>query len=151
MSEDQVKAAQAAAGTAGDLFLFAKLADRFPKDLIKYRQVGGGDKLPYITARTVMNRLDEAVGPGNWWDDYLPWGDNDVLCRLTIRLPDGREITKCDSGGNSKTKDPSDEVKSGFSDSFKRAAVKFGIGRYLYKDGVPQFVRDILGSNGDAH
>jgi hypothetical protein len=35
--------------------------------------------------------------------------------------------------------DEGDDDKSGFSDSFKRAAVKFGIGRYLYKDGVPRW------------
>ena len=35
-----------------------------------------------------------------------------------------------------------DDDKSGFSDSFKRAAVKFGVGRYLYRDGVPTFVRE---------
>lgn len=134
------------------LYLFAKLAERFPKEQIKYRK-GGGMDLPYITARTVMNRLDEVVGPENWWDDYQPI-DDAVICRLTIQLPSGQFLTKCDVGGNSKTQDTSDVEKSGFSDAFKRAAVKFGIGRYLYKDGVPQFVREILnvgnGGNGNG-
>jgi hypothetical protein len=40
--------------------------------------------------------------------------------------------------------DSGDDDKSGFSDAFKRAAVKFGIGRYLYRDGVPRFVQETL-------
>jgi hypothetical protein len=35
--------------------------------------------------------------------------------------------------------DQGDDEKSGYSDGFKRACVKFGIARYLYKDGVPAF------------
>jgi hypothetical protein len=125
-----------------NMTLFAMLAARFPKDVIKYRK-GGGQDLPYVTARTVMNRLDDVMGPENWWDDYQPIEDA-VICRLTLRLPDGQIITKCDVGGNSKTQDASDVEKSGFSDAFKRAAVKFGVARYLYKDGVPDFVRGVL-------
>lgn len=141
---------QAIAAVQGDLLIFAKLAAKFPADQIKYRQGGGGQKLPYITARRVMNRLDEVVGPANWWDDYQPIEDA-VICRLTIQLPDGQFLTKCDVGGNSKTQDASDVEKSGFSDAFKRAAVKFGVGRYLYGEGVPQFVRDILGTTNGSN
>ena len=45
-----------------------------------------------------MNRLDNVLGPENWWDEYVP-SENSVLCRLTIRLPDGSTLTKCDAGG----------------------------------------------------
>ena len=45
--------------------------------------------------------------------------------------------------------DQGDDDKSGFSDAFKRAAVKFGVARYLYRDGVPGFVRERL-PNVDA-
>ena len=31
-------------------------------------------------------RLDEVVGPENWWDDFVPL-EHSVICRLTIRLP----------------------------------------------------------------
>ena len=88
-----------------------------------------------------MNRLDDILGPANWWDDYIPQ-ENSVICRLTIRLPDGTTLTKCDAGGYAGMSDSGDDDKSGFSDAFKRAAVKFGIGRYLYRDGVPRFVRE---------
>ncbi len=86
-----------------------------------------------------MNRLDAVLGPENWWDEYAP-GENSVLCRLTVRLPDGSILTKADAGGYAGMPDSGDDDKSGFSDAFKRAAVKFGVGRYLYRDGVPDFV-----------
>lgn len=120
--------------------LFAALAAPFEPTEVKVRD-HAGRQLHYVTARTVMNRLDSVLGPENWSDDYVP-GQNSVLCRLTIRLPDGSTLTKCDAGGYAGMADSGDDDKSGFSDSFKRAGVKFGIGRYLYRDGVPTFVQE---------
>jgi hypothetical protein len=51
-------------------------------------------------------------------------------------------LTKSDAGGYAGMPDSGDDDKSGFSDAFKRAAVKFGIGRYLYRDGVPRFLQE---------
>jgi hypothetical protein len=90
-----------------------------------------------------MNRLDDVLGPAGWWDEYVPQ-EKSVICRLTIRLPDGTTLTKSDAGGYAGMADSGDDDKSGFSDAFKRAAVKFGIGRYLYRDGVPHFVQERL-------
>jgi hypothetical protein len=73
--------------------------------------------------------------------NYVP-GENSVLCRLTVRMPDGSTLTKADAGGYAGMPDQGDDDKSGFSDAFKRAAVKFGVGRYLYRDGVPTFVKE---------
>jgi hypothetical protein len=67
--------------------------------------------------------------------------EHSVICRLTIRLPDGMVLTKSDAGGYAGMADPGDDDKSGFADAFKRAAVKFGVGRYLYRDGIPKFAR----------
>jgi hypothetical protein len=120
--------------------LFAALAAPFEAEEVKVRsQVGR--QLHYVTARTVMNRLDNVLGPENWWDEYTPH-ENSVLCRLTIRLPDGSTLTKSDAGGYAGMADSGDDDKSGYSDAFKRAAVKFGVARYLYRDGVPMFVRE---------
>lgn len=123
-------------------YIFAKLAEKFAPEAVKSRNQGGRE-LKYVTARTVMNRLDDVIGPWNWWDHYVETRAG-VKCILTIRLPDGTEITKEDVGGESKMQDPSDTEKSAYSDAFKRAAVKFGIGRYLYGDRVPVFVRELL-------
>jgi hypothetical protein len=94
--------------------LFAALAAPFDPSELKTR-TQGGRQLTYVTARTVMNRLDEVVGPENWWDAYRP-GENSVLCELTIRLPDGQTLTKCDAGGYAGMADSGDDDKSGFSD-----------------------------------
>src|SRR3954470_9918119 len=120
--------------------LFAALAAPFESHETKIRSQTGR-QLHYITARTAMNRLDNVLGPENWWDEYVP-SENSVLCRLTIRMPDGSTLTKCDAGGYAGMADSGDDDKSGYSDSFKRAAVKFGVARYLYRDGVPTFVSE---------
>ena len=120
--------------------IFAALAAPFATHEVKVR-MQAGRQLHYITARTAMNRLDSVLGPENWWDEYLP-SEHSVLCKLTIRLPDGSMLTKSDAGGYAGMSDQGDDDKSGISDAFKRAAVKFGVARYLYRDGVPEFVRE---------
>jgi hypothetical protein len=125
--------------------LFAALAAPFDPSEIKLRSQAGR-QLPYVTARTIMNRFDQVLGPENWWDDFVP-NEHSVICRLTIRLPDGSALTKCDAGGYAGLADPGDDDKSGFADAFKRTAVKFGVGRYLYRDGVPKFARDTVTSS----
>jgi Rad52/22 family double-strand break repair protein len=117
--------------------VFAALAAPFDASELKLRSQAGR-QMPYVTARTIMNRLDEVLGPENWWDDFVPL-EHSVICRMTIRLPDGTILTKCDAGGYAGLADPGDDDKSGFADAFKRTAVKFGVGRYLYRDGVPKF------------
>src|SRR5262249_31196354 len=53
-------------------------------------------------------------------------------CRLRLRIGN-RWITKVDVGGPSEQPDGGDRLKAAFSDALKRAAVKFGVGRYLYR------------------
>jgi hypothetical protein len=122
--------------------IFARLMKPFSGDDVRTKPQGGR-QLKYITARHVMNRLDDVLGPDNWWDDYSPTAHG-VICRLTIRLPGGQELTKVDAGGNPEMKDEGDSDKGGFSDAFKRAAVKFGVGRHLYDDGIPRFADRII-------
>lgn len=113
------------------------LAAEFEDSLVCHRPIKGGT-VAYITARTAMNRLDKVMGFENWWDEYErdAFGGDNVVCKLTIRLPDGQLVTKCDAGAPGNTGDEGDDDKGAFSDAFKRAAVKFGIGRHLYRDGV---------------
>lgn len=82
--------------------------------------------LAYVDARTVMERLDSAVGIENWQDKYEFHGDTRV-CYLSIRIG-GEWITKSDGAGDSAV----EKEKGGISDAFKRAAVKWGMGRELY-------------------
>ncbi|WP_152054099.1 Rad52/Rad22 family DNA repair protein [Tautonia marina] len=128
--------------------LFAALAAPFASHEVKVRPQAGR-QLHYITARTAMNRLDSVLGPENWWDSYQP-SEHSVLCTLTIRLPDGSTLSKSDAGGYAGMSDQGDDDKSGYSDAFKRAAVKFGVARYLYRDGVPEFVRERVAASAPA-
>jgi hypothetical protein len=88
--------------------------------------------LAYIDARVIQDRLDSVVGVLGWQDEYESLPDGSVVCKLRLRL--GEEwITKMDVGGPSEQPDEGDRRKAAFSDALKRAAVKFGIGRYLYR------------------
>jgi hypothetical protein len=80
----------------------------------------------YIDARQVMDRLDDVVGIGNWQDSYEVIGGN-MYCHLSIKIND-EWITKTDCGTESNV----EQEKGQASDAFKRAAVKWGIGRFLY-------------------
>src|SRR5271166_3387348 len=110
----------------------------FPENEIKWRPQGD-IQIAFITARHVMNRLDSVVGPENWFDEYIPFGDNGVLCKLYVRFEDTGFITKCGIGGAAGMSNEDDNEKSAFSSALKIAAVKFGVGRYLYNNGVPDF------------
>jgi hypothetical protein len=130
--------------------LFAALAAPFAGDQVKQRPGGRGTTLSYITARTAMNRLDEVLGPENWEDEMIETKDG-LMCKLTITLPDGRRVTKTDGGGFADMPEEDNTEKSGYSDAFKRACVKFGIARYLYRDGVPGFAaRNATAATGRA-
>jgi hypothetical protein len=126
--------------------MLEKLYDYFDASEIKFKPaVFSQDKsramaLAYIDARCVMDRLDEVVGPENWQDEYQVLPDGSVLCKLSLNVPIAgvqgghllQWITKSDVGGQSEQADEGDRIKAAVSDALKRAAVKWGIGRYLY-------------------
>jgi hypothetical protein len=90
--------------------------------------------IAYVDARVVLDRLDAVLGPDGWQDEYdvLPGGA--VVCKLRCKIG-GQWVVKCDVGAPSEQPDDGDKMKAAFSDALKRAAVKFGIGRYLYRLG----------------
>ena len=88
--------------------------------------------LAYVDARVIQDRLDDVLGVSGWQDEYECLPDGSVVCRLHLRLGD-EWITKMDVGGQSEQPDEGDRKKAAFSDALKRTAVKFGIGRYLYR------------------
>lgn len=92
----------------------------------KWREGPGGTQLAYIDARDVMDLLDEVVGPENWQDSYELVGDK-IIAGLGIFVGD-KWVWKYDTGTESNI----EEEKGMFSDAFKRAAVKWGVGRFLY-------------------
>jgi hypothetical protein len=130
--------------------LFAALAAPFDSNEIKTRSGGAGRSLSYITASTVANRLDDVLGPESWDFEIAPWGNEALIGTLVIRLPDGKVIRKSNVGGKAGMQNADDDTKSAASDCLKRCAALAGVGRYLYNDGVPFFVRERLGEDGLA-
>lgn len=120
------------------------LAQPFPPGEVQWRvETLSRDKrralvVPYVDARTVLDRLDEVLGSEGWQDSYqvllAEGGNYAVKCRLSLVMPHSGpasagtqlEVSKEDVGEG-------DSLKAAFSDALKRAAVKFGIGRYLYR------------------
>jgi hypothetical protein len=111
----------------------------FPGEAIHWR-VGStnsektkGMALAYLDARDVMDRLDEVFGVDGWQESFKETPTNRIICRLACRFPaqdsDGLWVTKSDGAGVSDI----EGEKGAISDALKRAAVKFGIGRYLYR------------------
>lgn len=96
-----------------------------------------GMAVPYLDARAIADRLDEVVGQSRWQDRYIPWHDcvmgkkqkSSQLCTISIYDEELKQwIDKTDGAEDSDI----EPVKGGLSDAFKRAAVKWNIGRYLY-------------------
>jgi hypothetical protein len=105
-----------------------------PADLHFKPQTTSGSRalaVAYLDCRAVQDRLDLVFGL-NWSDAYEVLPSGSVVCRLTVEV-DGRTITKTDVGSPSEQPDGGDRLKAAFSDALTRAAVKFGIGRYLYR------------------
>ena len=114
---------------------FDELKNPFHPDDIEWRiqqsGIRGGNPwalvLAYITNRAIMDRLDKVCRPENWKNEYSKGPDGGILCGLSLRIGD-EWITKFDGAENTKV----ESVKGGLSDAMKRAAVQWGIGRYLY-------------------
>ena len=139
--------------TAQDLF--DSLSAPFPVEMIEWR-VGTtnakfkkegepckGVPLCYIDARAVMDRLDTVCGPENWQCDHTPGSAGLILCKLGIRFPGGDWIWKADGAGATDV----EGEKGAISDSLKRAAVRFGVGRYLYDLKAPKVVLEPWGQS----
>jgi len=116
-----------------------QLAEPFPPADVEWRLQQAGKKasgevwakcLAYITNRAIQDRLDAVVGPGNWRNEYKEWttGTAGVLCGLSIKVDEREWVTKWDGAEQTDV----EAMKGGLSAAMKRAAVQWGIGRYLY-------------------
>lgn len=88
----------------------------------------------YIDARDVMDILDEVVGKENWQDDYKLI-DGKLLAGIGIKTNKNGALEwvwKWDTGTESNM----EAEKGQMSDAFKRAGVKWGIGRFLYEKEI---------------
>lgn len=122
------------------------LAAPFPENELEWRIGQAGKKadgkiwckvLAYLNVRMVQDRLDAVCGADGWYNEYQAGPMGGVVCGISIRVNRGdgttgnkhdHWITKWDGAGNTDV----EQIKGGLSDSMKRAAVQWGIGRYLY-------------------
>ncbi len=86
-----------------------------------------GIALAYIDARDVMERLDNVCGHGGWQAIYADAGNGKTCCQIGIKVG-GEWVWKANGAGDTDF----EADKGAFSDAFKRAAVLWGPGRYLY-------------------
>lgn len=115
-----------------------QLQEPFSADDIEWRAGSiGADRHPrvqvmaYLTARAVQQRLDDVVGASNWYSTQASMLEFAGIVMLQVGIAircDGEWITKYDAAEPTKV----ESVKGGYSAAFKRAAVQWGIGRYLY-------------------
>lgn len=112
------------------------LQEPFRAEDIEWRaqMVGiSGDKpyamvLAYVTNRAIQSRLDSVMGVDGWQNTFEKAPDGGVMCGISCKF--GSEwVTKYDAAPNTDV----EAVKGGISNAMKRAAVQWGIGRYLYK------------------
>lgn len=122
--------------------LLGKLKEPFPAIDLEWKIQTCGTKtdgtpwarvVAYVTARAIMERLEDTVGPFHWTTSYrevkLENGSTyaGVECALSVRV-ENEWLTRRDIC------EPTDvePLKGAYSGALKRAAVQFGIGRYLY-------------------
>jgi len=128
--------------------LLEKLAAPFPPSQVKWR-VGSTSKdktrglpLAYVDARLVMQRFDDVLGI-NWQTKIEETPTGRVICSIGVYVQAdifNEWVWKSDGAGATDFEGD----KGGISDAFKRAAVLWGVGRYLYAVKAPwvELVKD---------
>lgn len=109
--------------------LMNELSKPFDADRVEWKpQATSGDRalaIAYADARAYQDRLNEIAG-ADWSDEYdVLDGGAVVLCKLTVCGVTRSDIGEANPGDRNT-------ATSALAQAFKRAAVKFGIGRYLY-------------------
>lgn len=123
----------------------ARLAAPFPPKAVHWRigvtskNSGGqperGLALAYLDARDVMDRFDLVLGQNAWQcrHEFHQRAEQVMaVCHIGVRLDD-HWVWKSDAAGEAQM----EGVKAAASDSQKRAAVQWGVGRYLYRLSSP--------------
>jgi len=86
----------------------------------------GASCVAYIDARQVQDLLDEVCGTENWQSRFIDVKGN-LFCEIGLKI-ENEWVWKSDCGTESNI----EKEKGESSDSFKRAAVMWGVGRFLY-------------------
>lgn len=102
----------------------------------------GSNCVAYIDARDVQDLLDDVVGAENWQVKYSEHKGN-LFASIGIHVDSDRKfIWKSDCGTESQV----EKQKGEASDAFKRAAVMWGIGRFLYSLDIIK-IKEVIQKN----
>lgn len=106
---------------------------RYRLQSVKY---GKATIVSYVDSRQVQQKFDDVCGIENWQNEYRSidgslYGGISVLVAREDNIK-GEWITKWDVGSESNI----EKEKGNSSDSFKRSAVMWGVGRFLYSLGI---------------
>lgn len=121
-----------------------RLQEKFKLKDIEWRVQTTGKKndgslwaliVPYLTNRSIQQRLDDVCGAGNWKNEIIPI-EKGFICGISIFL-NGQWVTKYDGAPMTDI----EPIKGGISDSMKRSAVQWGMGRQLYE--FPKVYADV--------
>lgn len=131
--------------------LMQRLAAPFEAHEVKWRVQQEGESngrpwvrvLAYIDNAAVMSRLDAVVGAGGWQNRFEQF-EGGVICGLQIKLGD-QWVTKWDGAAATQT----EPFKGALSGAMKRAAVMWGIGRYLH--GMGESFAEIITANDQRY
>ena len=96
-------------------------------------------KLTKLRSYQVSSQARYVCGPGGWQNRYTH-ADKKTVCEIGILL-NGEWVWKADGAGESDI----ESEKGALSDAFKRAAVRWGIGRYLYHLQSPWVALEPMG------
>ncbi len=109
--------------------LLKQLSVPFPATAIQWRAGSTtrdkkrAQALPYAEPRIYEDRLNQLC-PGDWSVSFRPWGENRLICELTIH-----GVTRSSTGESEGGFAPGTSAEA---QAFKRACSKFGLGRFLY-------------------
>lgn len=109
-----------------------------PEDItLKIETVSEGkgfSLVPYKTARADVKRLNEVFGT-NWENKFKVDENGHIVCTIGVYIKGAgmyREDVGFQDAYNDKAKEKGSYIKGTYSDAFKRAGFKWGIGTELY-------------------
>lgn len=117
------------------------LTQPFAEEELHTFRGAGGKELTYIEDETVMDRLDQAFGMGNWSVNVepIPYVEGVVKVRLGVRPTESSEwVWYEDFGYPNNSGSAHQLLKEAVSDGIRRCGRYLGIARDLYRKDVPQ-------------
>lgn len=90
--------------------------------------------LVYVSNSAIQNRLDEVFGPFGWQVSFRDWKNHNAqICQISVFDEEKQMWIFKEDGASDTCFEP---IKGGLSDSMKRCAKMFGIGRYLSSKNI---------------